>query len=277
MSPRPKTPGPLLRLLVLVLLLAAGAVAVFWASLPDVSPLAARTPRTTALLEQRRTEAGRAGRPYRPDLRPVPLERIAPPLAEAVVLSEDAAFFGHSGFDWREIRNAAEENWRAGRTVRGASTLTQQLAKNLYLGTERSYVRKLREAGVAVKLERALSKRRILSLYLNVAEWGPGVFGAEAAARHWFGVAAADLDVAQAAALAAMLPAPGHARLSPAPRWLARRARKVLGLLRQTGKIDDDAYIGAAAELERILGEPEPSGEEGPPDEFTDDDPEPER
>ena len=106
----------------------------------------------------------------------------------AVVASEDASFFGHAGFDWDEIRNAAEQNWKAGRTVRGASTITQQLAKNLWLGTERSYLRKAREALLAVKLERSLSKRRILTLYLDVAEWGNGVFGAEAAARRWFGI-----------------------------------------------------------------------------------------
>ncbi len=169
------------------------------------------------------------------------------------MLAEDAAFFGHGGFDWREIRGAAEQNLKAGRTVRGASTITQQLAKNLYLGTERTYGRKLREAVLALKLERALSKRRILALYLNAVEWGPGIFGAEAAARHWFGLPASALDAAQAAALAAMLPAPRRAKLAPAPPWLARRARKVLGLMRQAGKLDDDEYVrrrgqpGAAA------------------------------
>ena len=260
------------RVLVAAALLAAGSAAAagLWASLPDVSGLASRTPRTTALVEQRRAEARQRGRPFEPDLRPVPLERISPRLAEAVVLSEDASFFGHAGFDWREIRNAAEQNLRARRTVRGASTITQQLAKNLYLGTERSYARKVKEAVLAAKMERALSKRRILSLYLNAVEWGPAVFGAEAAARRWFGVSASELDAAQSATLAAMLPAPRRATLSPAAPWLARRARRVLGLLRQTGKIEDDEYTEAAAELERLLGEPPPSDDAEPPEDAGD-------
>ena len=254
-------------------LLAAGAaaLAVAWRALPDASGLARRFPATTALVEQRRAEAARQGRPFHPALRPVGLERISPRLAEAVVLAEDASFFGHGGFDWQEIRNAAEQNLRAGRTVRGASTLSQQLAKNLWLGTERTWTRKAREALLAMKLERALAKRRILALYLNVAEWGDGVFGAEAASLRWFGVPAAELSAAQAAALAAMLPAPRRASLGPAPPWLARRARKVLGLLRQARKIGEDEYLAAAAELERLLGVPP-----APPGAAGDDEPPPE-
>ena len=253
-------------------LLAAGAAAfaLLWASLPDVEWLASRDPRTTALVEQRRAEARRARRPEPAGPRFVPLSRIAPRLAEAVVLSEDAAFFGHAGFDFREIRNAVVESVERGHLGRGASTITQQLAKNLFLGTERSLWRKAREAVLAMKLERALSKRRILALYLNVAEWGQGVFGAEAAAWSRFGVAAADLSTAQAALLAAMLPAPRRADLSrPAP-WLAQRARHVLDLLLRYGKIDASEHRHASAELERILTGPLPPEEaplEEPPEE----------
>jgi monofunctional biosynthetic peptidoglycan transglycosylase len=239
-----------------------------WRALPDPAPLAARAPRTTALMDQRRAEAAREGRPYRPDYRTVPLDRISPRLVRAVVASEDASFFGHAGFDWEEIRNAAGQNWKAGRTVRGASTITQQLAKNLWLGTERSLTRKLKEAVLAVRLERSLPKRRILALYLNVAEWGNGVFGAEAAARHWFGVPARDLSAAQAATLAAMLPAPRKAAITPAPRWLARKARRILGLLERNGTLSPDEAPGARAELERILGAPAgpETGEDAPPE-----------
>jgi monofunctional biosynthetic peptidoglycan transglycosylase len=254
------------RLLAAAAALALAAAAALWAFLPDPGALAARFPQTTALVEQRRAEARREGRPFRPELRPVPLDRISPHLAAAVVLSEDAAFFGHSGFDWAEIRNAAEQNLRAGRTVRGASTITQQLAKNLWLGTERSWTRKLKEAVLAVKLERALSKRRLLALYLGVVEWGDGVFGAEPAARHWFGASAADLGPAQAAALAAMLPAPRRAALSPAPRWLARRARRVLDLMARTGKIGAAEHALARLELEALLGSPADLPEEEPPE-----------
>jgi monofunctional biosynthetic peptidoglycan transglycosylase len=237
----------------------------FWRSLPDVEPLATRAPSSTALMEQRRAEAVAAGRSFRPDYRPVSLDRISPRLVRAVVASEDASFFGHAGFDWDEIKNAAEQNWKAGRTVRGASTITQQLAKNLWLGTERSYLRKLREALLAVKLERSLSKKRILTLYLDVAEWGNGVFGAEAAARRWFGVDARDLSAAQAATLAAMLPAPRRAALAPAPRWLARKARRILGLMERNGTVPAGEVAAARAELDRILGGPAPVP--GEPDE----------
>jgi len=247
-------------------LAATGLAAALWAWLPDAAALAASFPETTALVEQRRAEARREGRPFRPELRPVPLDRISPHLAAAVVLSEDAGFFGHAGFDWAEVRKAAEQNLRAGRTVRGASTITQQLAKNLWLGTERSWTRKVKEAALAVKLERALSKRRILALYLGVVEWGDGVFGAEPAARRWFGASAADLRPAQAAALAAMLPAPRRAALSPAPRWLAKRARRVLDLMARTGKIGPAEHTLARLELEVLLSAPAELPEEEPPE-----------
>jgi monofunctional biosynthetic peptidoglycan transglycosylase len=238
------------------LLAAALAAWISWISLPDVAPLASRAPPSTALMDQRRTEATRSGKAFWPDYRPVSLDRISPRLARAVVASEDASFFGHAGFDWDEIKNAAGQNWKAGRTVRGASTITQQLAKNLWLGTERSYLRKLREALLAVKLERTLSKRRILTLYLDVAEWGDGVFGAEAAAHRWFGTSARDLSAAQAATLAAMLPAPRRAAIAPAPRWLARRARRILSLLERNGTVPAAEAASARAELERILAAP---------------------
>ena len=156
----------------------------------------------------------------------VGLDRISPELVHAVVLAEDANFFGHEGFDRDAIRKAAEAVLRAGRFARGASTITQQLAKNLYLGTEKSLVRKAKEAVLAAKLERSLSKRRILALYLNVAEWGDGVFGVEAGARRRFGVPAADLTPAQAAVLASMLPAPRRVDLSHPSTWLRRGARQ---------------------------------------------------
>ena len=254
-------------LTVAAVIAAAGvaATAALWASLPDPAPLASRLPTTTALVEQRRAEARPDRRAFRLDLRPVGLDRISPRLAEAVRLSEDASFFGHRGFDWREIRNAAEQNLKAGHTVRGASTLTQQLAKNLWLGTERTWLRKAREALLTVKLERSLSKQRILAVYLNVVEWGDGVFGAEAAARHWFGVGAGELSAAQAAALAAMLPAPRRAGLSPAPAWLARRARRVLAWMAQAGTIGEAEHARARAELEDLLRAPPDAGDEEPP------------
>ena len=138
----------------------------------------------------------------------VPYARISPHLKRAVVAAEDARFLDHEGFDWEAIQKAMARNERRGRIVAGASTISQQLAKNLFLSGSRSWLRKGQEALITWMLESTMSKRRILELYLNFAEWGEGVFGAEAAARHHFGVSAAMLSAEQAAWLAAILPSP---------------------------------------------------------------------
>ena len=139
----------------------------------------------------------------------IPYERIAGNLKRAVVAAEDARFLDHEGFDWEAIQKAMAKNEKRGRLVAGASTISQQLAKNLFLSGERSWLRKGQEAIITWMLESTLSKRRILELYLNVAEWGePGIFGAEAAARYHFGIPAASLDPNQAAWLAVILPSP---------------------------------------------------------------------
>ena len=138
----------------------------------------------------------------------VAYERISPQLKRAVVASEDAKFVDHEGFDWEAISKAIEKNEKKGKVVSGASTISQQLAKNLFLSGERSWVRKGEEAVITWMLESTLSKRRILELYLNFAEWGEGVFGAEAAARYHFGVNAAGLSAPQSAYMAAILPSP---------------------------------------------------------------------
>jgi monofunctional biosynthetic peptidoglycan transglycosylase len=250
------------------LLLAVGsAVAALWVVLPDPSRLARDNPRTTALIEQRRAEAHAARRPYRARQSWVAIERIAPVLAEAVVLSEDAKFFGHEGIDWAAVRDAAEHDLKKGRFARGASTLTQQLAKNLWLGTEKSLWRKAKEAVLAAKLERALSKRRILALYLNVVELDEGVFGAEAGARARFGTSAAALTPAQAVVLASLLPAPRRVDLARPSTWLKERARRLLDRLRDTGRLSAEAHLRASAELERILAGPAPADDRDEPPE----------
>lgn len=138
----------------------------------------------------------------------VPYDRISGSLKRAMVAAEDAKFADHEGFDWEGIQHALEKNQKKGRVVAGGSTITQQLAKNLFLTPSRSYLRKAEEAVITVMLETLLPKRRILELYLNVVEWGTGVFGAEAAARRYFGISAAQLSAEQAARLAAMAPNP---------------------------------------------------------------------
>jgi monofunctional glycosyltransferase len=157
-----------------------------------------------------------------------PYERISIHLKRAVVAAEDARFLDHEGFDWAAIQKAMAKNEKKGRVVAGASTISQQLAKNLFLSGERSWLRKGQEAIITWMLEDTLSKQRILELYLNVAEWGDGVFGAEAAARHHFGVGAAALNAEQAAWLAVILPSPrryDRGRLTP---YLSGRVNTIL-------------------------------------------------
>lgn len=156
-------------------------------------------------------------------------ERISPQLKRAVVAAEDAKFVGHEGFDWEAISRAIERNEKQGRVVVGASTISQQLAKNLFLSGERSWLRKGEEAAITWMLESTLSKRRILELYLNFAEWGDGVFGAEAAARYHFGVNAAALSAEQAAWLAAILPSPRRYAPGRTTPYVAGRAETILG------------------------------------------------
>lgn len=158
----------------------------------------------------------------------VPYNRISRYLKQAVVHAEDAKFVSHRGFDWDAIQNAVERNRREGEIVIGASTITQQLAKNLFLSGERAWWRKAQEAAIAVMLEIVMSKRRILEIYLNVIEWGEGVYGAEAAARHHFGVSAAGLSAEQAARLAAMVPSPRRYGPGAETPYLARRSEAIL-------------------------------------------------
>lgn len=158
----------------------------------------------------------------------VPYERISPLLKRSVVAAEDAKFIEHEGFDWEAIHKALERNERKGRVVAGASTISQQLAKNLFLSGERSWLRKGQEAAITWMLEAALPKRRILELYLNFAEWGDGVFGAEAAARHHFGRSAAALSAEQAAWLAAILPSPRRYGRGATTPYLATRVASLL-------------------------------------------------
>ena len=158
----------------------------------------------------------------------VAYERISPQLKRAVVAAEDAKFVGHEGFDWEAIQKAMERNERKGAVVAGASTISQQLAKNLFLSGARSWIRKGQEAVITAMLESLMSKRRILEVYLNVAEWGEGVFGAEAAARHHFGVSAAALSAEQAAWLAAILPSPRRYAHGRSTAYLQARVQTIL-------------------------------------------------
>jgi monofunctional biosynthetic peptidoglycan transglycosylase len=158
----------------------------------------------------------------------VAYDRISSHLKRAVITAEDARFIEHEGVDWEAIEKAYESNLRRGRIARGGSTITQQLAKNLFLSPERSYLRKGQELILTYMIELVWDKRRILEVYLNVAEWGEGVFGAEAAARHYYGISAAQLGAEQAARLAAMLPRPRFYDRHRGSAFLARRTEAIL-------------------------------------------------
>lgn len=158
----------------------------------------------------------------------VPYARISNKLKRAIIASEDALFSEHQGVDWDALEKAYEKNIRKGRVVAGGSTITQQLAKNLFLSGSRSYFRKAQELAIAYMLEFWMSKERIFEIYLNVVEWGNGVFGAEAAARHYYGTSAANLSASQAARLAAMLPNPRYYDSHRGSAYLARRTGLIL-------------------------------------------------
>jgi monofunctional biosynthetic peptidoglycan transglycosylase len=207
------------RIAVAVAIVSIGGPVVAVAGLRVVDP-----PITTVQI-QRWTQHPREQRRY--DF--VPLDRISAHLVDAVIASEDARFFTHHGLDWTEIERAMEEKLEDGR-LRGASTITQQLARNLFLTTHRSILRKAAEVPLALLIELLLPKRRILELYLNVVEWGPGVFGAEAAARYHYGLAASQLSEDQAARLAAILPSPRHR----SPSAMDGSARRILSRMRRS-------------------------------------------
>jgi monofunctional biosynthetic peptidoglycan transglycosylase len=161
------------------------------------------------------------------DQRWVGYRRISPNLKRAVIAAEDAKFVDHEGFDWDGIQRALERNQKRGKVVAGGSTISQQLAKNLFLSGERSVIRKAQEALITIMLEAVMEKRRILEIYLNVAEWGEGIFGAEAAARHYYGTSAARLSADQAARLAAMLPRPRYYDRNGSTRYLEQYADRI--------------------------------------------------
>jgi monofunctional biosynthetic peptidoglycan transglycosylase len=223
-----------LLLLLLCLAVPAAALAMVWLlTLPDVSTLRTANPSSTALMDARQAEADAAGARLARHWVWVPLSRISPHLRRAVVAAEDASFFTHEGFDWEGMKDAALYDIEQGALKRGGSTITQQLAKNLYLSSERSILRKAQEALITRSLEHHLTKQRILELYLNVAEWGTGVYGAEAAARHHFKKPASELTEEESAWLAAILPSPRRYDPLRKTTSLVRRYERVLHRMNQ--------------------------------------------
>jgi monofunctional biosynthetic peptidoglycan transglycosylase len=206
--------------------------------LPDVRVLRKQNPPTTAFMRLRVAEAARNGKTIKPVRTWISYGRISPTLKRAVLVTEDAGFWDHDGVDYAEIRAALEAGWTRGGIVRGASTITQQLAKNLYLSPSRNPYRKLVELMIARRLEAELPKARILELYLNLIEWGNNIWGAEAAARAYFGRSAADLSVEQAALLAGAIINP---RVYSPARPNARLLRRQQMIIARLGNVTPPA------------------------------------
>jgi monofunctional biosynthetic peptidoglycan transglycosylase len=212
------------------------------ATINDVTPLKKANPTVTAMMEQRANEQHAKVRPLRTW---VPYNNISPHLRNAVLIAEDSGFFQHSGYDFSEIKESVRRNWQEKRFARGASTITQQLAKNLYLSTSRNPLRKIREFFIAQELERSLSKQRIFEIYLNVIEWGNGIYGIEPAARRYFGKSPSELLPEEAAILAAMIPNPRRYTPSRNLKYLEKRKAEILDRLMRWNYLAHDEYEAA--------------------------------
>ena len=227
--------GRLSKIWIFFLLLPAICSLVYLVLMPDISSLKKKNPGQTAFMEYREKEWKEKGRKVQVRQVWVPLSRISPHLVKAVLIAEDDKFWSHEGFDYESIREAVEKDLQAGKLKFGGSTISQQLAKNLYLSPAKSFWRKFLEAFLTWRMEQVLSKKRILELYLNVVEWGDGTFGAEAASRRFFEKPASALTPREAARLAVVLPSPR--RLNPAGNqpYVLKRAELIHSIMLKRG------------------------------------------
>jgi monofunctional biosynthetic peptidoglycan transglycosylase len=217
----------------------ASVVYVLW--LPDVTPLKRSNPKTTSFIELRREAARRAGKKFMPRLVWVPWDRISEHLKHAVFIAEDDNFYRHKGVDWDGVKAALQKDWELKRLAYGGSTITQQVARNLYLSPSKNPLRKLKELLIARQLEKTLSKRRIFELYLNIAEWGKGIYGAEAAAQAYFGKSAADLTPDEAVAMAVVLPNPRRWNPAKKGRYVEHNMHRIMGRMRASELLPEEA------------------------------------
>jgi monofunctional glycosyltransferase len=243
------------RVFLAILLLLAAWLAYELVTFPDVSRLKNDAPETTAFMERRRAELRRAGKDADLRYRWVSYGRISPHLRRAVLVAEDSQFYEHDGVDVEAMREAVRRDWERRRITHGGSTITQQLAKNLYLSPSRNPIRKIREYFIARALERELSKKRILELYLNVVEFGERIYGAQAAAQAYFGVSAAALSPSQAALLAGSLPNPRVMKPDDPNRRLRARQRMILSRMKRWG------YLAEQEVEKEVPSQPQPEAE----------------
>ena len=211
-------------------------------SLPDVEQLQNINPDATSLMSQRWKDAVERGQEPKRIQEWIHLEQVSERLVQAVIMGEDAGFWVHNGFDFYEIKESIRRNIERRGLARGASTITQQLAKNLFLSTEKTITRKLKEAILTYRMEGHLSKHRILEIYLNVIEWGEDIYGIEAASRVYFGKRASQLDAAESALLAAMIPNPRRFNPSRNMKSLKVRQERILGWMKMAGHLTEEEY-----------------------------------
>ncbi len=217
------------------LLVVASLGAAYAALMPDLYRLKEKNPSQTAFMEYREKQWKEKGRQVQVHQVWVPLSRISPYLVKAVLIAEDDKFWSHEGFDYEGIKQAFEKDLQSGRLRFGGSTISQQLARNLYLSPAKSYWRKIREALITWRMEQVLPKKRILELYLNVVEWGDGIFGAEAASRHYFEKPASELSPREAARLAVVLPSPRKLDPAGTQRYVESRAEVIYSIMLKRG------------------------------------------
>jgi monofunctional biosynthetic peptidoglycan transglycosylase len=203
--------------------------------MPDLSKLKKENPKKTALMEYREKASKEKGKPYRINQRWVPFSKISSYLIKAVLIAEDDKFWRHEGFDYEAIQKAIEKDLQAKKYKFGGSTITQQLARNLYLSPEKSLTRKISEAFITWRLEKVLSKKRILELYLNVVEWGEGIFGVEAASWHYYTKPSSELAPEEAARLASVLPNPKKYNPVGDQRYVINRSNLIYRIMIQRG------------------------------------------
>lgn len=223
--------------LLLVLLMAVGLLYnLIW---PRISKLESENPGTTAFMKYRIKQAANQGRKLEPQQQWIAISDITPTLINAVLIAEDDKFWTHKGFDFEAIKKAIQKNWERKSLSFGGSTITQQLVKNLYLSPAKNPLRKLREAVLTWRMERVLEKRRILEIYLNLIEWGDGIFGIQAASRHYYGISASFLMPEESARLAAIIPSPRrYGKLDSSP-YLENRAKEILAIMVKRGLLRD--------------------------------------
>lgn len=237
-------PNKIITGLVVLMLAGIGLCFVY----PDISKLNKENPVKTSFMKDREKEWRKRGKTIKIKQRWVPLNRISPYLVKAVLIAEDDKFYQHEGFDFEAIQKAIEKDIKQKKFKFGGSTISQQLAKNLYLSPSKNPLRKLVEAFLTWRLEAALSKKRILEIYLNVAEWGDGIYGIEAASLHYYGKPAAGLGPEEAARLASVLPNPRKYNPAGTSRYVENRSRTIYNIMVKRGIVTEEFEINEEAE-----------------------------